>query len=102
MCGVIREMILNHHPRNLRTLTNHDLGIKGKPSCQFRAQARLGDGPPNEEGVRCADVVVPSLGVSSRGASQNANDVGAVIFASGSIWWLQLVGKQIQEGEPGT
>ena len=41
---------------NLAALADHDLGIKGKTTCQFGAELRLGDWPPDHEGARRADV----------------------------------------------
>ena len=49
-------MILRHQPDNLAALADHDLGIKGKPACQFGAELRPGDRLPDHEGARCADV----------------------------------------------
>ena len=54
--GLVREMILRHQPDNLAALADHDLGIKGKPACQFGAELRPGDWPPDHEGARRADV----------------------------------------------
>ena len=49
-------MIPRHHPDNLAALADHDLGIKGKPACQFGAELRPADWPPDHEGARRADV----------------------------------------------
>jgi hypothetical protein len=49
-------MILGHQPDNLAALADHDLGIKGKPACQFGAEFRPGDRPPDHEGACRADV----------------------------------------------
>ena len=49
-------MMLRHQPDNLAALADHDLGIKGKPACQFGAELRPGDWPPDHEGACCADI----------------------------------------------
>jgi len=54
--GVVREMIPRHQAGNLTALADHDLGIKRKPACQFSAELRPGDRPPNHEGACRADV----------------------------------------------
>src|SRR5712691_6155990 len=54
--GLVGERILRHQPDNLAARADHDLGIKGKPACQFGAELRPGDGPPDHEGARRADV----------------------------------------------
>src|SRR6266540_2651312 len=49
-------MILRHQPDNLAARADHDLGIKGKRACQFGAELRPRDRPPDDEGARRADV----------------------------------------------
>jgi hypothetical protein len=49
-------MIPRHQPENLAALADHDLGIKGKPACQFGAKLRRPDPPPDHERARRADV----------------------------------------------
>src|SRR5213593_2837657 len=49
-------MSLRHQPENVAALADHDLGIEGKPACQFGAESRPGDWPPDHEGARRADV----------------------------------------------
>jgi hypothetical protein len=49
-------MIVRHQPDNLAALADHDLGIKGKPACQFGAELRPCDRPADHEGARRADV----------------------------------------------
>jgi hypothetical protein len=49
-------MILRYQPDNLAALADHDRGLKRKPACQFGAELRPGDWPPDHEGARRADV----------------------------------------------
>jgi len=49
-------MIPGHQPDNLASRADHDLRIEGKAACQFGAELRLADWPPNHEGPRRADV----------------------------------------------
>jgi hypothetical protein len=49
-------MIVRHQPDNLAAFADHDLGIKGKPACQFSAECRPSDWPPDHEGASRADV----------------------------------------------
>jgi hypothetical protein len=49
-------MILRQQPDNLAAFADHDLCIKGKPSCEFGAELRPYDWPPDDEGARRADV----------------------------------------------
>jgi len=53
--GLVREMIVRDQPDNLPALTDHDLGIKGKPAHQFGAELRPRDRLPDHEGARCTD-----------------------------------------------
>ena len=51
-----RKTIVRHQPDDLATLADHDLGIKRKPACEFKAQLRAADWLPNHKGTRGADV----------------------------------------------
>jgi hypothetical protein len=50
-----REQVAGHQPEDLPTAADHDLGIEGKPACDFNAQLRAADRLPDHEGTRRAD-----------------------------------------------
>jgi hypothetical protein len=76
-----RERVVRHQPDDLPTLADHDLGIEGKPTCDFNAQLRTADGLPDHEGTRRANIdgieVLQLFGERSRSEGSVTADVEA-------------------------
>jgi hypothetical protein len=101
-------MILRHQPENLASLADHDLGIKGKSACQFGAELRPGNWPPDHESARRADVdgteVLQLLGERGRSKgpvtadvdSSQKNQSGAGLTDSGMGGGVQPARRQGQ------
>jgi hypothetical protein len=53
---VIREKVARQQPDDLAPLADRDLGIEGEPPCEFSAQSRAADWPPNHKSTRRANV----------------------------------------------
>ena len=51
-----REEVVTQKPDDLPALTDCDLGIEGKPVCDFSAQLRAADRLPDDKGTRRTDV----------------------------------------------
>jgi hypothetical protein len=51
-----REKVVTQKPDDLPALADGDLGIEGKPVCDFSAQLRAADWLPDDKGTRRSDV----------------------------------------------
>jgi hypothetical protein len=49
-------MVVRQRPENLPGVTDDDLGLERKPSCDFKAQSRSADWPSDHKGTGRADV----------------------------------------------